>query len=83
MDKKMEYEMETGIYRGTLLGVPKIRVVILGSILGSPYLGKLPDLGSWTSSECPGVCCGTCGLVQGAAEARARKRQLHEGRQSH
>ena len=29
--------------RGTLLGVPIIRInSILGSILGSPYLGKLP-----------------------------------------
>ena len=28
--------------RGTFLGVPIIRISILGSILGSPYFGKLP-----------------------------------------
>ena len=55
MEKKMENEMETGIYRGlkglgfpkirgTILGVPIIvRVIVFwGSILRSPYLGKLP-----------------------------------------
>ena len=29
--------------RGTILGVPMIRIIVyFGSILGSPYLGKLP-----------------------------------------
>ena len=29
--------------RGTFLGIPIIRIIgILGSILGSPYFGKLP-----------------------------------------
>ena len=43
-----------GIYRGfpklgVHLGVPKIRTIVyLGSILGSPYLGKLPyGLATW------------------------------------
>ena len=37
--------------RSTLLGVPIIRInSILGSILGSPYLGKLPD--ETTEAEC-------------------------------
>ena len=49
MEKKMENEMETGIIwgfpeiRSTLLGGPYNKdYSILGSILGSPYLGKLP-----------------------------------------
>ena len=34
--------------RGTFLGVPTIRIIVYwGSILGSPYFGKLPNI--WTS----------------------------------
>ena len=37
------YMWEFPKIRGTFLGVPIIRtIVFLGSILGSPYLGKLP-----------------------------------------
>ena len=28
--------------KGTILGVPKIRTIVLRGILGSPYFGKLP-----------------------------------------
>ena len=28
---------------GTILGVPLIRIIVLGSIVGSPYFGKLPQ----------------------------------------
>ena len=53
-EKKIDNEMETGLYRclprlafpkirGTRLGVPIIRTIVFpGSILGCPYLGKLP-----------------------------------------
>ena len=31
-----------GKIRGTFGGVPAIRIIVFGSILGSPYFGKLP-----------------------------------------
>ena len=35
--------------RGTFLGIPRIRIIVfLGSIVGSPYFGKLPFL-VWNS----------------------------------
>ena len=38
--------------RGTFLGVPRIGIVVfLRSILGSPYLGKLPHLCAPTATE--------------------------------
>ena len=37
------------VARGTVLGLPIIRIIDLGSILGSPYFGKLPFIASCMS----------------------------------
>ena len=52
--------------KGTLLGVPIIRTLaFLGSILGSPYFGKLPyELQFLRSSDYSS--CGLCSKFMGA-----------------